>query len=377
MRRRRASRTILALTFTLVFSSQAIGQVVDGRTGPGSLYRLIRPANWNGTLLVYAHGFVSPEQPVSLPPDAVLIASLVVPQGVAVAISSYSENGWSVKDGAQRTFQLLGLFTSKFGAPNRVYIAGASMGGLIAVKLVETHPDRFVGALPACALVGGMQRQFDYWGHVRALFDVFYRGVLPGNVAAVPPGIDVNQAIVAPAIAAMTANPSGAAAIASISQTPVPFASGAELIQSIATALGGHATSYPDLLEFTHGHAFFDNTATVYTGSLPPAVLGAVNADVVRYAADPSAINYLEHYYEPSGDIQVPTLTLRTSRDPVIPGFHQLAFGATVAAAGQSDLLVQRTVDRYGHCDSFLPVELAQAFSDLVLWAEHGIKPAP
>jgi pimeloyl-ACP methyl ester carboxylesterase len=374
--RRRAFQTILALTFTLGLASQAGGQVVDGSTGPGSLYRLIRPANWNGTLLVYAHGFVSPEQPISLPPDGDQIALLVLPQGVAVAISSYSENGWSVKDGAQRTFQLLGLFTSKFGAPNRVYIAGPSMGGLIAVKLVETYPDRFVGALSACALVGGMQRQFDYWGHIRVLFDFFYPGVLPGSVAAVPPGIDINQAIVAPASAAMMADPSGAAAIASIAQTPVPFANGAELVQSIATALGGYATSYPDLLEFTHGHAFFDNMETEYTGSLPPAVLGAVNAGVGRYAAHPSALNYLDHYYEPSGDIQVPTLTLRTSRDPVLPGFNQLAFGATVAAAGQSDLLVQRTVDRYGHCN-FLPGELAQAFSDLVLWAEHGIKPAP
>jgi pimeloyl-ACP methyl ester carboxylesterase len=376
MRCRRAFRTILAVTFTLGLASHAGGQVVDGSTGPGSLYRLIRPANWNGTLLVYAHGFVSPDQPVTLPPDGDLIASLVVPQGVAVAISSYSENGWSVRDGAQRTFQLLGLFRSQFGAPNRVYIAGASMGGLIAVKLVETYPDRFVGALSACALVGGMQRQFDYWGHMRVLFDFFYPGVLPGSVAAVPPGIDVSQDIVAPATAAMMADASGAAAIASITQTPVPFADGAELVQSIATALGGHATSYPDLLEFTHGHPFFDNTETEYTGSLPPAVLGAVNAGVVRYAADPSALNYLDHYYEPSGDIEVPTLTLRTSRDPVIPGFHQLAFGATVAAAGQSDLLVQRTVDGYGHC-TFLPEELAQAFSDLVLWAEHGIKPAP
>jgi pimeloyl-ACP methyl ester carboxylesterase len=376
MRRRRAFETILALTVTLGLSSQASGQVVDGSTGPGSLYRLIRPANWNGTLLVYAHAFVFPDQPVTLPPDGDLIASIFVPQGVAVAFSSFSRNGLAVKDGAQRTFQLLGLFTSKFGAPDRVYIAGASMGGLIAVKLVEMYPDRFVGALPACGLVGGMQRQVDYWGHTRALFDFFYPGVLPGTVADVPPGIDVSQDIVAPATAAMMADPSGAAAIASITQTPVPFAHGAELVQSILTALGGHATSYPNLLELTHGHPFFDNTATAYTGSLPPAVLAAVNAGVVRYAADPSALNYLDHYYEPSGDIQVPTLTLRTSRDPYLPGFNQLAFGATVAAAGQSDLLVQRTVDRYGHCN-FLPGELAQAFSDLVLWAEHGIKPAP
>ena len=34
------------------------GRVVDGRTA-GSVYRLVRPSNWNGILLLYAHGYVS------------------------------------------------------------------------------------------------------------------------------------------------------------------------------------------------------------------------------------------------------------------------------------------------------------------------------
>ena len=39
-------------------------QVIDGSSGPGALYRLVRPANWNGELVVYAHGYVSPDQKV-------------------------------------------------------------------------------------------------------------------------------------------------------------------------------------------------------------------------------------------------------------------------------------------------------------------------
>jgi pimeloyl-ACP methyl ester carboxylesterase len=83
-----------------------------------------------------------------------------------VAVSSFSANGWVIKDGAQRTHQLLGLFTSKFGRPETVYLAGASMGGLIAVKLAETYPD--AGALAACAASGGSQQLFDYQTHARA-----------------------------------------------------------------------------------------------------------------------------------------------------------------------------------------------------------------
>jgi hypothetical protein len=47
-----------------------------------------------------------------------------------------------------------------------------------------------------------------------------------------------------------------------------------------------------------------------------------------------------------------------------------------VAAAGASDFLVQREIDRYGHL-TFTSGELAQAFNDLVLWVEFGLKPAP
>ena len=83
--------------------------IVNGKFGPGALYRLVRPTIWNGALVVYAHGFVSPDQPVAIPPDAELAIALLTQQGFAVAASSFSENGWAVKDGAQRTHQLLGI----------------------------------------------------------------------------------------------------------------------------------------------------------------------------------------------------------------------------------------------------------------------------
>ena len=353
--------------------------IVDGRLGPGALYRLARPMNWNGTLLLYAHAYVSPDQPVAIPPDAQQVIDLLAPQGVAVAVSSFSQNGWAVKDGTQRTHQLLGIFTSKFGAPSRVYAAGASMGGLIAINLIETYPGKFVGVLPACAVAGGLQRELDYFADVRVLFDLFYPGVLPGSAVDVPPGIDVVSQIIFPAIAAMTAQPAGAVAIASISQTPVPWASNAELLQSIATALVG-AAGYPDVLSLTHGQPFFDNTSTQYTGALPPATLLAINANVQRFSASPSGLNYVRHNYTPTGELRMPALTLSMFRDPVVPGFHRDDYGAAVAAAGGADLLVQRSVlgpaNGYGHC-TFTPLELATAFSDLVLWVEYGVKPAP
>jgi len=107
-------RITALLIFVLGLTGGAYAdQVVDGRLGPGALYRMVRPTNWNGSLLLYAHCFVSASDPVALPPDGDLLISLFVPRGFAVAFSSFSENGWAVKDGAQRTHQLLGIFTWK------------------------------------------------------------------------------------------------------------------------------------------------------------------------------------------------------------------------------------------------------------------------
>lgn len=379
MVKRRAFAVVLGLIAVLGMAHPVLADdVVDGTIGPGAIYRLVRPTTWNGTLVVYAHGYVSPDQPVAIPPDAEQVIALLSSRGFAVAVSSFSENGWAVKDGTQRTHQLLGIFTSKFGNPSRVYVAGGSMGGLIAIRLAETYPGKFSGVLPACAVAGGLRPQLDYVANVRVLFDLFYPGLLPGSAVNVPDGLDVTSEIVLPAVAAMTANPAGAVAIASITQTPVPFANGTELVQSIATALGA-AAGYPDVLRLTHGHPVFDNMTTQYTGALPPATLQSINASVQRYSASPAGLNYVEHNYTPTGDLRIPALTLSTFRDPVAPGFHRSAYGAAVAAAGDSDWLVQRSVpgtgNGYGHC-TFTPLELVTAFFDLVLWAEYGVKPA-
>ncbi len=137
--------------------------VINGRLGPGALYRLVRPTNWNGSLLLYAHGYVPGSGPVALPAEADLFVSLLVPQGFAIAFSSYSENGWAVKDGAQRTHQLLGIFTSRFGSPTRVYIGGASMGGLITIELLERIPASLPGRCPPAPRPRAAGRNSTIW----------------------------------------------------------------------------------------------------------------------------------------------------------------------------------------------------------------------
>jgi hypothetical protein len=67
---------------------------------------------------------------------------------------------------------------------------------------------------------------------------------------------------------------------------------------------------------------------------------------------------------------------LSTTRDPVVPGFHQASYHVSVEEHGGDAFLAERAIDRYGHC-TFTPDELGAAFAALVGWVEFGVPPTP
>ncbi len=344
---------------------------VEGEIGPGALYALFLPAGWNGDLVLYAHGYSFPDAPIALPGiDALRDGILAL--GFGVAYSSYSENGFAIKDGLIRTRQLIGLFTSKLGRPRNTYIIGHSLGGMVTLMAAEKNPGLFAGAMPMCSLVGGSRLETDYIGHVRVLFDYFYPGIIPGAPTAPPPDVDFNDLVPA-IIGAIFFNPAPAFELAGVDQASIAFIDFPELLTAILTALFFNFEATNDLVERAHGHSVFDNTATVYAGSLDDA---ALNAGVERIASTPDADNTLKHWYQPDGKLSLPVLTLHTTRDPLVPLFHEPVYAAIVDAAGKSDLLVQRVIDRFGHC-TFTLAEQIDAFQDLVNWVENGVKPTP
>ena len=138
-------------------ASGTAAQVVEGEHGPGARYAIYRPAEWNGRLLVYAHGFIDPAAPVALPQaDGIeALRDALLRRGYALAYSSFSENGFAVKSAVQTTHQLSGLFASHFHVtPSHVYVMGHSLGGLVAVALAETYPTSYAGASPCVASSG-------------------------------------------------------------------------------------------------------------------------------------------------------------------------------------------------------------------------------
>ena len=264
---------------TSVWASQ-----VQGVTESGALYALFLPHAWNGRLVIFIHGLVDPARPLALPALGAAADTLAA-HGNALAYSSFSENGWAVKDGAQRTHELGDLFAAQFGEPTRTYLYGQSMGGLIALKLAESYPTQYAGVLAECGILGGSFERFRYMFDVRLLFDFFYPGVLPGTALAVPEPIDLLNQIRLPARAAMVANPDGAHKIAAIVQTPVPFSSDAELLSSIEDQLFRHAREVNDLIARGQGEPPVGNRDVEYTGALDPGLLQAINSSVPRASA--------------------------------------------------------------------------------------------
>ena len=78
---------------------------ITGESGPGALYAFYVPVNWNGDVVYYAHGIVPAAMPLALPTGDGFpaVRDALGQRGYAVAYSSFSENGWAVKDGKPDT----------------------------------------------------------------------------------------------------------------------------------------------------------------------------------------------------------------------------------------------------------------------------------
>ncbi len=112
--------------------------------------------------------------------------------------------------------------------------------------------------------------------------------------------------------------------------------------------------------------------ATWYSGTAADV---AVNAGVERFASTPDAENYLRHWFEPTGRLRIPVLTLHTTRDATVPFAHEAVYAGVVASAGRSGMLLQRSFTRLGHC-TFTTAEQMSALEALAEWAATGVKPA-
>lgn len=186
MKQRRLLVMVLVSLIAGLVSTMSTTAVASAATGPGrhtytgsidgAEYRVETPDRWNGTLILFSHGYIPDVE--GFPPGITLALRAETEQwllehGFAVAGSDYKGRfGMAVEDAMTDQIALLDWFDTTIGEPRRTIASGYSMGGGIATRLAERHPRRFDGVLAISAqhdMLATLNRGLDVTFAVRTL----------------------------------------------------------------------------------------------------------------------------------------------------------------------------------------------------------------
>jgi pimeloyl-ACP methyl ester carboxylesterase len=337
----------------------------DGVLQHGALFRVCFPGNWNGDLVLYAHGYVAPQEPLALPSDTLMglpISETITGLGYAFGTTSYRANGLVAPDGVDDLLELSDTVVHRYRPdPLRTLIAGFSEGGLVATLATERHPDRFAGALTGCGPVGNFQAQLDYFDDFRVVFDYFFPGLLPGTALEIPESVrSLWETVYVPAIVvAFALHPDSARQLLAVTNAPAAGSDLRSMAETAVAILAYNVFGTADAQERLGGQPY-DNSAKVYSGSSDDP---ALNAGVQRFTAESAALAGLQRF-ETTGQLQRPIVNLHTTGDPIVPFGQAGLYVAKVQSAGTGSEFTEIDVDRFGHC-TFQPAELLDAFGQL------------
>lgn len=344
----------------------------------GAGYRIEVPQNWNGELVLYAHGFrgTGLELTVSNPTN---LRKYLLDNGYAWAASSYSTNGYDVAQGVKDTHALGSVFRGIVGNPSRTYITGHSMGGHITAVLAEQYSGTYDGALPMCGVTGDTEL-FDFFADYglvaqslagiakedqKSIADTEYNTMtLPQIIAKL--GIVGKLTPEGEKLKAVTMNLTGG-------QRPLYHAA----FETYKTFLLGQMT--PDGTYGVAAGNVVNTTDSVYQfdddmNSLSPEEK-ALNDSVLRIVKDPQTKQQgLTGVPKVNGDHKIPLVSIHNIGDLFVPLHMQQIHAKRAAAKGNADLLVTRVIRDVQHC-GFNSQEESEAFEALVTWVEQGIRP--
>jgi len=205
-----AVSSLLSLT---VFSIPTVARAADpacqtanfvtqcvGTTSDSAPYLMLVPANFNGTVYLYSHGY-RPNVPVPagipgyggytvtntaepVPGGSAAIYGPLLAKGYAVMGSGFARQGWNADSAIKTNVELIGVFKKQFTKTTKVVAWGSSLGGFITQALAEKHPELVNAAAPLCMasdLTPLMTMAGDaLWG-IKTFFDPSIKG---GNYSA-------------------------------------------------------------------------------------------------------------------------------------------------------------------------------------------------
>jgi pimeloyl-ACP methyl ester carboxylesterase len=386
---------------TLPFNALAGAPEADRWWGvlEGSGYRIEVPKNWNGKLVMYAHGYAGTGAALTVSNPG--MRRYLIEQGYAWAASSYSKNYYDVRAGVEDTNALALAFNKiaasngrQLTAPTKTYIVGVSMGGHVTAAAVDAealqyanHKVRYDGAVPMCGVLGDTEL-YDFFAAYQAA-----AMQLAGTPATSWPV--TNWSTLEPTVksALFKTFPTTATTIGETT------AQGEKLRQIVKNLTGGQRPMFD--VGFNGPY-----TNTVWgTFGRDGKMLGILNEDVVstngftyqldnspavsaeektfndtifRVQATPDANRLrrdgLRWVPKTNANFNVPVVTIHTLGDMYVPFGMEQIFKRRADALGTSNLLVQRAIRGVAHCD-FTVNEQVRAFQDMITWEGGGQKP--
>ncbi|MFF7566537.1 alpha/beta hydrolase family protein [Streptomyces pseudovenezuelae] len=402
--RTRTLVTVAALLLAAPFPAAAHAAEdvhVEGRLPSGATYLMDVPAGWNGTVLLYSHGYTPPgvPNPARNAPDDTT-KSLLLKQGYALIGSSYATTGWAVTEAVPDQLATLDTFTARFGPAGRTIAWGTSYGGLVTTALAERHASRLAGSLSMCGLVqGGVANWNSTLDPVFALKTLLAPGSgirltgLPDPAAATRAS-DAMTAVLSEAqqTADGRARIALAAALHNIpgwndpsQPRPAPTDRDAQQSNQYQAVVG--LVKFPAFVwrqeaESRAGGSMSWNTGVDYRAMLRNspylkeveelyAKAGlSLKSDLrtldraPRTRADTNAVDWMSRTSSFTGRLTKPQLNIHTTGDALIPVQSESAYRRAATTAGSTPLLRQRYVDNAGHC-TFSPGEQIAALHTL------------
>jgi fermentation-respiration switch protein FrsA (DUF1100 family) len=357
----------------------------------GAGYLVEVPKNWNGMLVMYAHGYAGTGAALNV--RAPSVRRHLVEKGYAWAASSYSKNYYDVQAGVEDTNKLALAFERiakdkgrTLDAPKKRYLIGHSMGGHITGAAIEKeayatekNKVKYDGAVPMCGVLADTEL-FNYFGAYQAAVV---------KLSGVPtPVTDFTAVSMQLKDALFTEYPTKTTdAGETLSHIVANLSGGARPMFD----LGFSAKSNQDAVWSTFGgdgrvngilaEPGIDTRGIVFQLDSDPAVSPeekAFNADAMRVEPTPDANGLhegeLRFVPQVNGEFEIPVVTLHTLGDLYVPFKMEQRYLERARTKKSDKWLVQRAIRGTGHSE-FTLAEQVSAFDAMIDWEQNGVKP--
>jgi pimeloyl-ACP methyl ester carboxylesterase len=176
-----------------------------GVTSDGAPYAMQVPANFNGTVALYSHGYrYNVDIPAGIPliggykitntPEPVpggnaAVAQYFFSQGIAIVGSGFARQGWNPDSAIKTNVELIDTFKKQFPTTTKVVAWGSSLGGVITQGLAEKYPELVSAVAPMCMadnITPQLTMAGDFLWGVKVLFDPTIKA---GNYSAGAAGV--------------------------------------------------------------------------------------------------------------------------------------------------------------------------------------------